>query len=216
MRRVPHVRWLRPCLLLAWILAAVLRPAAADDDATLIAPGSHVGPVTASASEDDLTQRFGVGSVRAASIEIGEGFTEPGTIVFPDEPTRRMEILWRDEKSRRQPDRVQLTGDKSIWHFANGVTLGTTLKELERLNGKPFMLTGFGWDYGGTVVSWNGGALGDALAGSGSCFLRLTPDYDDPNDVRLEQQLLGDRDFLSSDPAMQAINPTVEQIIVGF
>lgn len=36
---------------------------------------------------------------------------------------------------------------------------GTSLKELQRLNGKPFRLFGFSWDYGGLVESWQKGRL---------------------------------------------------------
>ena len=45
------------------------------------------------------------------------------------------------------------------------MTLGTRLGRLTQLNGRPFTLSGFGWDYAGTVISWNGGRLGADSAG---------------------------------------------------
>jgi hypothetical protein len=35
----------------------------------------------------------------------------------------------------------------------------SALRQLRKLNGKPFVLLGIGWDYSGTVVSWEGGKL---------------------------------------------------------
>ena len=115
-----------------WLLLAVMltasAPAMADDDPTLIVAGVRIGPITATTSEADLVQLLGAGSVQAADIEIGEGFTEPGTIIFPADAAKRAEIIWRDDKRRSGPVRVQINGAKSDWHFANGITLGTTLK----------------------------------------------------------------------------------------
>jgi len=41
-----------------------------------------------------------------------------------------------------------------------------TLAEMERINGRPFGLAGFAWDYGGRVTAWRGGALSRPLPGS--------------------------------------------------
>ena len=42
--------------------------------------------------------------------------------------------------------------------------------EIEALNGRPFKLYGFGFDYGGTTLDWNGGALATQ---AGGCTLTL-------------------------------------------
>jgi hypothetical protein len=143
---------------------------------------------------------------------LGEGETAPGTVLYPADSLRRLEIIWRDTLSRRQPTRVILRGARSRWQVGPGISLGTSLSDLERLNGRPFTLAGFGWDYAGVIIDWKGGVLDSALAG-----IKL---YLDPGPGQGESaaysQVLGDRDYSSSLPAMQQLKPTVWQIFVDF
>jgi hypothetical protein len=45
------------------------------------------------------------------------------------------------------------------WHLPKPFALIMTLGQLQKLNGRPFLFNGFGWDYGGLVTSWDGGRL---------------------------------------------------------
>jgi hypothetical protein len=177
----------------------------------------QISPSAASAftrqtSEAELRRRYGPDSVRGVRIELGEGETAPGTVVYPADSLRRVEIMWRDTLKRQTPARVILRGDESKWQVGRGISLGTSLEDLERLNGRPFTLAGFGWDYAGAVTNWNGGALQSVLAG-----VML---YLDPGPAQYESapysQVLGDRDYSSALPAMQQLNPRVAQIFVDF
>ncbi|MEE1611341.1 hypothetical protein [Microvirga sp. CF3016] len=58
---------------------------------------------------------------------------------------------------------VDLQG--SGWSGPEGLRVGSPFKAVETVNGKPFILYGFEWDYGGTIESWNGGALGNLPGG---------------------------------------------------
>lgn len=175
-----------------------------------ITPGQF-GPITSLTSEADLRRRY-QGSLETTRVQLGEGETTPGTILFPGDSLHRAEIVWQDTVNHRHPARVILRGDRSRWQLSHGITLGTTLRELERLNGRPFTLAGFGWDYAGVITDWKGGALDTALAG-----IKL---YLDPGPVQYESapysQVLGDRDYASSLPAMQQLRPKVTQIFVDF
>jgi hypothetical protein len=175
-----------------------------------ITPGQF-GSITSHTSEADLRRRYQQ-SVDTTRVQLGEGETTPGTILFPGDSLQRAEIIWQDTVNRRQPARVILRGDRSRWQLSHGITLGTTLQELERLNGRPFTLAGFGWDYAGVITDWKGGALDSALAG-----IKL---YLDPGPAQYESapysQVLGDRDYASSLPAMQQLRPKVTQIFVDF
>ena len=93
---------------------------------------------------------FGAENVVADDIPVGEGAVDLGTVIFPEFPRERVEILWKDAELRRSPRTVGIVGDESDWVTNHGVTLGVDLKTLEYINGAPFMLAGFGWDYGGT------------------------------------------------------------------
>ena len=136
----------------------------------------YVGTLHADTTREELDALF-AGSVVDAGVYLGEGQYDPGTIVYPTFPEKRMDIFWKwSEGGGRVPSMIRWDGEKTLWHTEQGITLGTRLKELERLNGGPFTLTGFDWDYGGTVTNWNGGKLAEQIP---DMILRLTPDYDE-------------------------------------
>ncbi len=91
--------------------------------------------------------------------------------------------------------------------------MNTSLKDLERRNGRPFKLFGFGWDSSGTVFSWEGGNLAALI--KGGLILRLTPDEAGTNSEEY-RAVLGESEFLSSHPAMQKLNPTVYAMDLEF
>jgi hypothetical protein len=180
-----------------------------------IEAGVRAGALTAQSSEADLRRAYGA-AVRGARIEVGEGETVPGTVLFADDSVRRAEIIWRDTVARRRPARLVLRGRRSRWRVAPGISLGTSLHELERLNGRAFTLAGFGWDYGGVVIGWDGGALDAALPGV-RVYLRPRPTASDSAAYDAAYaQVLGDREYTSASPAMQSLNPRVDQIFVDF
>jgi hypothetical protein len=177
-----------------------------------IVPRRFAGHLTIESSEADLRQHYGASAVEATRIGLGEGETAPGTVLFPADSLRRAEILWQDTVERRRPSRLILRGSRSLWQAAPGISLGTNLQELERLNGRPFLLAGFGWDYAGVVTDWAGGALDSLLSGF-KLYLDPGPgQYDSP----AYSQVLGDRNYSSDLPPMQQLNPRVAQIFVDF
>ena len=193
-------------------------PAAINDSASKgpasewqIAPG-RAGPVTRETSEAELRQHYGASAVESTRIDIGEGETAAGSVLYPGDSLRRAEIVWQDSVNRRRPARIILRGERTLWRLDRGISLGTNLQELERLNGRPFVLAGFGWDYAGVISDWKGGALDSSLVG-----IKL---YLDPGAAQYESkpysEVLGDRDYSSSLPPMQQLNPRVATIFVDF
>jgi hypothetical protein len=182
-----------------------------------IIPGVKAGAVTARTSEADLRKIYGSKNVRSGEIGLGEGETVPGTIIYPNDPRKRLEIAWKNPKLKKNPEFVQFHGEKSFWKIAPGIGLGTSLKALEQINGKGFMLLGFEWDYSGTVVSWNGGKLARRFGKESEIvLLRLSPQT---YNKALEKDLnavVGDGEFSSKNKSMQKINPKVYFVIVKF
>ncbi|MGH7658402.1 MAG: hypothetical protein ACREL6_09210, partial [Gemmatimonadales bacterium] len=97
-------------------------------------PGQHVGPVTATSSWEDLQYVFPDSQVKRAEISLGEGFIQPGAVIWPDDPLRRFELVWADS-APGYTAMVILRGDSTKWHTHDGLTLGVSLAELERING---------------------------------------------------------------------------------
>jgi hypothetical protein len=164
----------------------------------------------------DLVRAFGPSNVVDQDGDVGEGETEPGIVVFPKDAQRSIEILWKDPDKKTKPNWATISGKRSLWHGVRGMSLGTSLSELERLNGRAFKPAGFGWDYSGTVTSWENGVLASELdGGHGRHILRLdsrTPETVDKDVAQVE----GEYDFSSNHPVTQKLNPRAYQVIWEF
>jgi hypothetical protein len=168
-------------------------------------------------SEADLVRRLGAAQVRAGEVSLGEGQTAPGTILFPGDDTRRVEILWHDPEARRAPWWVMLEGTRSVWSVPPGVSLGVPLDSLHTLNGGPFDLFGFDWDYQGTVVSWRGGRLAALDAPGSRVVVRLTPyPGDDAAAWPETEEVAGEQVFSSAHPPMRRLNPRVHALMIVY
>jgi len=184
----------------------------------VIVPGVKVGAITRNSSEADLKRIYGRRNVSDVEVSLGEGEVEPGTAIYPDDSAKTIEIIWKDAQRKRFPKRVQLTGDaKSVWKTGQGIGLKTSLKELERVNGRAFVLLGFGWDYAGTIVSWKGGKLQRELAKNGwEITIRLSDRTNQKLSEKEAESVMGDVEFSSGNRIMQRINPKIYQIIIEF
>lgn len=215
-------RWwpLRPVLLLAVGLASFV-VSAGPPTAAVSLPADPTALVTPGTSEAELIQRLGRAQVRRANIATGEGETKPGTLLFPDAPTRRLELLWHDPDRRTAPAVVIIRARESAWLVLPGIGIGTDLKTVEGLNGRSFELAGFDWDYQGSVTSWNRGRFDDDRNAGTSLTVRLRPmDAAAARYAQLsaeeQRAVSGDRKFASDDDRMQRIDPLIYEIALRF
>jgi hypothetical protein len=193
-------------------LATILGFSQATLDPWLILAGGEKGAINPNTTRKDLVRMYGAANVVDDEVEVGEGEMETVTTVFPKDPKRSIEIMWKDSDKKTVPDSLTIRGCASRWKTAHNISLGMPLKQLEGLNGRPFHLSGFGWDYGGSVLSWSDGTLAPELSGArGHVILRLTCSG---NSVTKEEgsKVAPDGDFSSQDPIMQKMNPTVGEI----
>jgi hypothetical protein len=169
-----------------------------------------IGPNTTSA---DLAARFGSANVVDGAVYVGEGFSEPGTVLFGDVPERRAEIVWR-RGTRQGPRFMRVRGEISQWRTPQGLTLGLDLSQVERLNRRPFRLRGFGWDSGGRTTSWSGGVLAEGELPPCTIWARFSNAEErlTTEEARLFRQVQGERDFSSGHPGVQAAHARVWQI----
>jgi hypothetical protein len=138
-----------------------------------------------------------------------EGTKNRATVIYPNDRLRRVEILWHDERKRQRPVNISVKLQSS-WKTPHGIGIGTSLVEVEKINGRPFKLAGFSWDYSGVVMNWNGGAL-DKPAGGCNLTLRFGPTA-----KKYDGSVDGDGEFSSDLPAMRAARPTVFEISIGY
>lgn len=199
-------------------------------DAWTIIPRICVGSITVTSSELDLISMFGKENIKRIKF-LREGYPGPGvdlsmeepeteTVLFPNEPEKKLIVSWSDLE-HQQIATIEIRGEKSLWHTSQGITLGTTLKQLEEINGTPFSLYGFGWDGSGFIVSWNGGKLSTEFGGFGPSISRvisLSLRDPDPDKITPEdhQEINGDKKFISEHPILQRENPPVLAINIRW
>jgi len=159
-----------------FLLISVTSFSLADDTCDyIIEPGVRVGPITAHTTEEELVNFFGSANVITSNLHAGE-VAYKGTVLFPDDPQKKLTISWKDANPNRNPASINIEGDASRWVTRDGVSLGTSLEDIVRLNGGVIELNneGASWDFWGFYIyDVKGGVLKD-LVGKG-LFVKLGP-----------------------------------------
>jgi hypothetical protein len=158
-----------------------------------------------------LMQAFQPKNVEHGEVAGAGGSKLNATILFPKDPKRHLEVLWNNEAARSDTSLIVITG-QSTWTGPKGLKLGLTLAALEKLNGKPFKLSGFDQPEGSAVIDWQGGALA-SLPGGCKVGIKLAADRKAAADVLAAA---GGKEFTSDDAKIRAAKPTVAEIIFGY
>lgn len=120
-------------------------------------------------NHDELIQRFGSANVKKDTMIPGpEGTTLKGTLLFPGTDDE-IEIYWESDSTYQNlrsarilakfKEGERMADFNTRWQSRTGLKLGMSFAELLELNEKPFILMGFGWDYGGYISDWQKGKL---------------------------------------------------------
>jgi hypothetical protein len=170
------------------------------------------GPFALDSDNLSLAVAFDSKNVVFAEVDGGPIGKVPASILFPNNSKRRLEVWWSDQASRTRIYLIVING-QSGWTAPLGLRLGLTLAETEKLNRKPFKLTGFDTKNVASVSDWDGGALA-ALPGGCKAGVNLHSDPKAP--VKAVTALSADHEFSSADAVMRAIKPTVSEILIGY
>lgn len=188
-----------PLLLL---LAAFLHADELDPTDNIIVLGKRVGLIKAGMTAADIEKAYGKRNLKNMDLPGPEGSTFPGAKLFAD-TDRELEVVWDPEN-----DKTKIVFDIRVigkaWKFDNGLKAGMTIEEVEKINGRPFKIAGFSWDYGG-YANFEGGKL------EGKVSIRFNPSTDEIPDY-----LQGDKELSSTDKKLRAVKPTVEETITVF
>ena len=141
-----------------------------------------------------------------------DGTKLDATVLYPNDPRRRLEVLWNNNGARADTSLIVING-QSQWSAPKGLKLGMPLAALEKANGKPFKISGFDSDGNASVAGWEGGALA-AIPGGCKMGVRLTFDRKSPDDARTA--VSGDKELLSNDASLRAVKPTIGEILIGY
>ena len=132
----------KPVLAILTLMSAAPAFAQTRQPAEPSAPGAVPSILSCAAFPKDADHAFIVKSFGAANVKFTKVPGPEGSELAATDAGRRLEISWMNEKARKIPN-VMVRGAGSAWKTADGIAVGTTLAEIERLNGKPFKLSGF-------------------------------------------------------------------------
>lgn len=165
------------------------------------------GPIKVSDTAVSLQERFS-GQARWETLDGPEGSQFPGLVLWPDDPARRVEVIFSDEGQRTVSSAAVRLGSR--WRVM-GLAIGDPLARVNEANDKPFKLWGFSWDYGGYVSDLGGGKLA-ALPGGCRVIVRLAP----REGAEVPDALTGDKEVSSDDPRLAAAGVTIEELTLAF
>jgi hypothetical protein len=201
--------------------AAPRRPLADDDDAAPPKPAAPRPAANAVAcngvfAKDSthlkLAIKYDSRNIVFGDVDGPDGSKIKASILFPNDPRRRLEVLWNNDASRSDTSIIAING-KSQWTAPRGLRLGLPLAALEKANGRPFKIGGFGADGSASVLGWEGGAL-SSLPGGCKVGIRLAADSKASPDAR--SAVTGDKQLLSNDASVLAVKPSVAEILIGY
>lgn len=161
-------------------------------------------------SEARFIETFGKKNVVTGEVPGPEGTTMIATTVYPGDPEREFQAVWWNEAARTDLSFVSVpAGDTA----PGGVELGMSLEEVKALNGGPFTVMGFWWDYGGSA----GFETGKLAELPNNCRLMITfePTVELPAGVDSDP-IAGDREVSSDLPLLRRVEPEVVEIRFGY
>jgi hypothetical protein len=161
-------------------------------------------------SHAKLAAAFGAKNVAFKQVDGAEGSKENATVLFDDDPTKRVVVFWYDEKARARPSMVSV-GAPSLWTGPGGIGNGMKLTDVEKLNGKPFKLAGFDWDGGGFVRELDGKLKPAAC----NLVIRFEPGIANPLPARYAE-ITGDKTILSSNKLLRRTRAQVSEWGIGY
>ncbi|MCP3383639.1 hypothetical protein NLM31_25045 [Bradyrhizobium sp. CCGUVB4N] len=185
-------------------------PAIAQTAAPTEGPVTCASPIAPDDTAKSLMQRYGKEAVMQ-DLSGAEGETYKGLVLFPKAKDQRLEVAFAEDKSKRVSGlMLHDTARTSKWNVS-GITIGSSLSDVQKVNGRPFLVAGFEWDYGGFVTDWKGGALGRPMQGGCTVTVRFDRNAAAP------KSLLGDGvKVLSDNATLLKWAPVVTEIGVNF
>jgi len=168
-------------------------------------PNKKVGPIRQKTSEEELINFYGKENVVRKSVGVGEGEMVAASIVYPDSDSELI-VEWDAGNEYEKISRIRIEKENTQWKTDQGISIGTTLEELVKINNKDFKFHGFEWDYSGITNNWEEGNINKQLV----VFLQAD------NPEAIFPTLLGDGEFSSADPKAKEAKLKVSSIIIYF
>lgn len=168
-----------------------------------------IGDIELEDSYDILVEKAGLDNIKQDSLFKEGDFERVITRVWPG-TNKEIIVHWKEKQAPLASiDMLELRDSASVYHFVNGIKIGSTLEELIKENGgAEFSFYGFGWDYGGTVSDFNSGKLSKNLP----CFRGVLALPKEASNETGAGEVMGDKLIKSSHPFFSKFNPRLVNI----
>jgi hypothetical protein len=163
------------------------------------------GPFAKDTTQAKLAAEFGAKNVTFKDVITPGNIMVKATVIFDDDPTRRVTVFWHDVKARARPSSI-LVEAPSTWIGPGGIRNGLPLKEMEKLNGGGFSMVGFGGVNGGVASNLKGVLA--AVPGDCTLTIRFEPGIANPLPV-IFASITGDRTVSSTNLLLRRARPQV-------
>jgi len=127
-------------------------------DSSLITDSSW-GLITKNTDIEGLKKLFGethIKDERVCGPECADSIDV--TFVYRDQPNEFC-VNWQDSGYHKKIGFIECWKENSPYHSSTGLKIGSTLNDILKLNGQKITFSGFGWDYGGIIQSYNKGTM---------------------------------------------------------
>ncbi|QZT36452.1 hypothetical protein K5X82_14485 [Halosquirtibacter xylanolyticus] len=171
---------------------------------TFIITHNQIGQVTLQTTHEQLVKLYGDKSLKET---MDEGTGALGTEVLFKNANNNIHITWQTSK-KVKPVIIKTDNKNSEWKTKDGIHIGTTLSEVEKINGASFKIMGYeiDRDLAGTVTDWGKGTLNDAKIGF---QFELTKEVG--NDY---MKLIGDKGISTNNEILKKAEPVVQSIFI--
>jgi len=150
----------------------------------------------------DLQKNYPDANMEEGADMFEEGTEErPFTILYPG-TKNELHITWQDEERTKIHDLRYAQNGK--WKSETGIEIGTSYKDLNKMNGEKVSFYGFGWDYSG-AVDWNDGKLEKS-----GLRVFLKPGND------LSNKFYGDKIIEATPEEIEALDLKVGSIMINY
>lgn len=168
-----------------------------------------IGDIELEDTYDVLVEKAGLEEVKQDSLFKEGTFERVITRVWPD-TEKEIIVHWKEKAAPLSTiEMLEVKHPQSVYHFTNGIKIGSTLQDLEKENGGiEFSFFGFGWDYGGTLKDFNSGKLSGDLP----CFEGVLALPEEASQAEGAAEVMGDKQVKSSHPFFSKFSPRLATI----
>jgi hypothetical protein len=126
---------------------------------SLLITDSSWGLIAKTTNFEALQKLYGINNIKDERICGPECIDSIDvTILYPDAKNEAI-IYWRDSAYHKEIGMIRCYSDSAGYHTSTGIKIGSGITDLLKLNGQKIDFYGFGWDYGGGIISYNNGKL---------------------------------------------------------